>query len=74
MEDTEKLNTQRVSYDRNATVTSHQFYTSPVDWAVEIWFTKETTDTWMTNNKYSQDASINHSKDLALVNHNWLST
>ena len=53
MEDTKKLNAQRVSYDRNATVTPHQFYTSPADWAVEIGFNKEAADTWSTCNKYT---------------------
>ena len=47
IEDTKKLNAQRVSYDRNATVTPNQF-DMPADWAVEIGFNKEATDTWST--------------------------
>ena len=50
MEDTKKFNAQRVSCDRNTTVTPHQFYTSPADWAVEIEFIKKATATWSTCN------------------------
>ena len=66
MEDTKKLNAQRVSYNRYATVTPHQFYTSHADWAVEIGLNKEAADTWSNCNKYTQDASINQSKNTAM--------
>ena len=66
MEDIKKLGAQRASYDRNATIILHQFYTSPADWAVEIGFNKEAADTWSTCNKYIQDGSIDQSKDPAM--------